>query len=182
MIKKVLTLIIGVVLVAAVSSVSWAQQRVNVQESDISQRLGFGYRFGNFKDKDTGERPTVDVDQKHSLLMIYGITPYTAIQLEGAFGTDWNFDTEFYSVFADLQLRLPMEEFAGYIFGGAGFQNDRARSLFVVDDSLVWRAGVGAEYFMTEQTALNLEGIYNFDDGDDTYDSWEIRAGLTYYF
>ncbi|MEW5895886.1 MAG: porin family protein [Candidatus Omnitrophota bacterium] len=178
--KKIIIAAISFLMLAGFSSLSIAQETEN--ESDITNRFGVGYRFGWMDDDDDTSTIVPDVDQKHSALLIYGLSPYTALQLEGSYATNWDFDTEFYSLFADLQLRMPMEEMAAYIFGGVGLQNQDFDDIFDSEDSMAWRAGIGAEYFMTEQTAVNAEGIYNFDDGDATFNSWELRLGLSYYF
>lgn len=146
--------------------------------SDIKGLWGAGYRFG-WVDEESGP----DVDHQHSLNLIYGLTKYTAIQLEGAIGTNDEYESELYSLFGDLQLRAPMDRFAPYILLGFGVQNvDADDVLEDFDDHYLWRAGVGLEFFIGPGMAINFEGLRTIEGGDESFESWQTRAGFKFYF
>ncbi|MFP4473790.1 MAG: outer membrane beta-barrel protein [Candidatus Omnitrophota bacterium] len=180
--KKVIPFIIAFAMIGLMAMPAVAQQgsRTNDMDdvSDISNRWGIGYSYG-WAEEDTDD---LGLDQQHSVNYVKGLTRNSAFQLEAGWATDDDYEADLYSLFADYQLRAPMERLAPYVFGGIGLHNTDAKEIFDITDNHAFRAGVGVEYFMTDQAALNAEGIYNFEGGGDSVEYSQIRAGIRFYY
>lgn len=173
--------ILGILITAfafGINGPALAQDNEIREIADIKGLWGAGYRFGW-----VDERGGPDIDQQHSLNLTYGLTKYLAIQFEGAIGTNNAYETELYSLFADLQFRAPMDRLAPYIFGGFGGQDPDAGDIFKdFDDNYLWRAGAGLEFFIGPGMAINAEGLRTIKGGGDSFESWQARLGLKFYF
>jgi len=130
----------------------------------------------------------------HRITLGYGITNNLAGELEaGSFRlkSKWDSKTRIYTLLANLELRAASDKIIPYIVAGIGL------AFFSYDDlhpterkdktvAFAYKAGVGAEYFLTKNWAVNLEAVHFYTDpGEktnlDVY-SWQYSGGIKYYF
>ncbi len=164
-------------------SAAWCQ--------DIKGRWGLGYRYG-FVDSDDADYKTNG--NSHNLNLTYGLTDNLALECESGYyklqskaGTDLGV----YSFHAGLQLRKEIKNLVPYLTGGLGFQHYGYSELGDGDRkdnnySYSYRTGAGAEYFFTDNFALNAEVVYIYGNtgGNATLDAygWQYGGGIKYYF
>ena len=156
-------------------SASWAQEMNETINSDITGRWGLGARYG-YVDKENQ-----NIRHEGTASIIFGLSEFTALELEGGLLGDRDMEKEIYSGFVDLLFRIPINNFAPYLRGGLGAQNHKFRDLDDWDDSFSQRVGGGIEYFFNRNLAINGEIIYVWG-GDNTFNAPYYRAGIKCYF
>jgi len=173
---------IALVIFGLFSSYAWSQDMAEEKTmANISGRLGIGYNYGWIDEKDNNNLGNIDLDLTHSINLTYGFTKMIALSIEGTYASNYDYDNEWYMAFADLQLRFPKEKWVPYIFAGIGSQNKHGDKMFD-RQSFTARAGLGVEYFLNKSWSLNLDGFWMPDIGDDTFEGWQVRGGVKYYF
>ena len=148
--------------------------------SDVTGRFGIGYRFGWVEEEDNVLNRE-EIEWGHSINLIYGVHEYAALQLEGGYAIDNDVDEELYSLYIDLILKKPIQQYVPYGFLGLGFQSYDSGDLFETDDTFSGRIGGGLEYFLDKSLAINAEALY-FEGGNETFDGWQVRGGIRFYF
>ncbi|MFH0924562.1 MAG: outer membrane beta-barrel protein [bacterium] len=185
--RKFFLVVLAVILSSMLITSASAQEMKSSKEiSDITGRVGIGYNLGWVKEHreedEIGRRR--DIDLNHSLNVTYGIDKRFALRLEGGYGHGDgkrdSEDEELYSLYGDVVLREGIDRVVPYAFLGAGFQNYNTGDLFKGDKSFSGRAGVGLEYFVSQDVVINGEGLY-FEGGNDTLDGWQVRGGIKFY-
>lgn len=124
----------------------------------------------------------------------YGINNNLVGELEaGSFRlkSKWDSKTRIYTLFTNLELRATSDKIIPYVVVGMGlafFSYDDLHSTEKKDKvvAFAYKAGVGAEYFLTKNWAVNLEAVHFYTDpGEktnlDVY-SWQYSGGIKYYF
>ena len=99
--------------------------------------------------------------------------------------------TRVYTLLANLELRATSDKIIPYVVVGMGaafFSYDDLHPTEKKDKTIAfaYKAGVGAEYFLTKNWAVNLEAVHFYTDpGEktnlDVY-SWQCSGGIKYYF
>lgn len=146
--------------------------------------IAVGYQFTpNFRAEAEATYRNSDVDSTT-------LTQRTGGAVVGTTTSNTNGSFESTTVMANGYIDLPLPSypaFAPYIGGGIGwlFQHDGAE-----ENAFAYQAMAGARYFVTDQTALNIE--YRYFDTDDLFDdptlgefspeSHIIGAGVSVYF
>lgn len=162
-----------------------------VFSQDITGRWAVGYRYSYVNADDDDFRKAASAN---GINLTYGLNENLAIELEAD-----HFDlkskahtrlgvTEFHT---NLQLRKSFNNFVPYLIGGVGLQYYNYSELGLGDRrddnvSISYKTGIGLEYFINKNLALNTEGAYVYGDTGsgatlDVY-SWRVSAGLKYYF
>lgn len=158
---------------------------------DIKGRWGVGYRYGFVNPDDDDFKSHGNA---HYLNLTYGLTENIAVEAEGGYfrlKSKAGSEIGVYSLHADIQLRANLKRLAPYILGGIGFQGYKYDNIGSGDRkdkniSFSYEAGVGTEYFLSKNWALNLEAVYIYGNtgGNATLDvySWQYGGGIKYYF
>ena len=200
---KVKLLLLVMVLVTCVASVGYAQE--------LSKRFDIGISGGGVFPKDS----EIDTAGYIGGNIAYGVNEYIAIGGEAGY-TKWKDeensihygDVTAVPLLADLYLRYPIDmgekKLVPYGVGGIGVVFwDYEESSLLKDNNisvnmgskLGVKLGAGADFFLTNNIAINLEGSYLWSDANMTVsafgttasatidtDSWFLTGGLKYYF
>jgi outer membrane protein len=180
-------------------------------QEELTNRFSLGVVGGGIFPKDN------DIDDSWYVggNAAYGINDYLAVGVESGY-TQWKVeesgddygDVSAVPLLADLYVRYPLKvgenTLVPYFVGGIGvvFWNYEESSLLTsngisvdMDPELGIKAGLGVDFFLTKNLALNLEGSYLWSEADmsvsafglnaaaevDT-DAWFVTGGIKYYF
>jgi opacity protein-like surface antigen len=125
----------------------------------------------------------------------YGISNNWAIELEAeGFRLKSKHDSKIkvYSLFTNLELRAKnFGKFTPYVVGGLGWAFFSYNDLHPTEkkdksSSYAWKAGLGGEYFLTKNWAVNCEAVHFYANTGgkahlDVY-SQQYSLGIKYYF
>jgi outer membrane protein W len=203
--KKVWLVLLGIIFIMSSAATS--------QAADISGRFGVGF--------DVGVNLPSDHDQDDNIYLggnlSYAFNRYVMIGCEAGYakwdedaaGADYG-ELRAVPVLGDLYVRHPFDiedkgyTFAPYVVGGVGaifWDFDEGAFLEAagvsvdMDTELALKAGVGFDFFFSENTAINMEGGYMWSDAEvqvqaigaraaeeiDT-EWWTIKGGFKYFF
>lgn len=158
---------------------------------EIKGRWGVGSRYRYVVSDDDDFKRN---GNSANLNLTYGVTDNLAVEGEAGYFTlksKAGTRVGVFSFHTNLQLRANLKKFTPYILGGLGFQHYNFSKLGDGDRSdnnysYSYRTGVGAEYFINKNWALNLEAdyIYGNTGGNATLDvySWQYGGGVKFYF
>lgn len=160
---------------------------------EIKNRWAAGLDFAYVRPEDAEYKESTNLLGKASLG--YGLSNNLAVELEaGTFRLKSKHEskTYVYSLLTNLELRCDkFGKFVPYLLGGIGvafFSYDDLHSTEQKDKtwSPAWKAGVGIEYFLSKNWAVNLEGAHFYaNTGGKTHlDVYgrHYSLGIKYYF
>ena len=159
---------------------------------DIKNRWALGLDISYIFPQDIEYKDTFSYPGRINLS--FGINNNLAIELEvGTYSlkSKWDSKTRIYTFLTNLELRTKPGKIVPYALFGIG------AAFFSYDDlhpterkdksaSYAYKGGVGIEYFLTENWAVNLEAVHFYANtgGKATLDvySYQYSTGLKYYF